>query len=322
MTTMTRIAITGANGFIGRTLCDCLNERDFVVHGLTRTNGAIAVKGSLKSFVVGALHGQTEFCSALDGCDVVIHTAARVHQMNDKASNEHLYDVVNVEGTKRLLEQSKEVGVKHFIFLSTVKVIGERTGDSPISEHKSSKPEDPYAKSKLKAEAFIIEFCLQNDIRYTILRLPLVYGAGVKANFAKLYALSSKPVPLPFKGLKQKRSLLYVENLCSAILNVLKAKSHQSGVYYLSDDDDVSVGELVSIMKRALHNNMPMFSVPTKLINTLAALLNKRSEVARLTEPFRVSCQKFKQDFSWTAPYNTEQAIIKMTKDLRNKSHE
>lgn len=309
---MTRVAVSGANGFVGSHLSHALVSK-FTIRMLTRTPIHQKHKmATVENVVIGDLATSTDFSKALSNVDVVVHTAAHVHQMNPSPEDEARFDKINYWGTRKLLEASYKHGVKHFIFLSTVKVNGERSFVHSLKESDEANPQDAYAKSKLKAEKYVVEFCQEKGMQYTILRLPLVYGVGVKANFERFYALCKSHRLLPFKSLQNRRSLLYIDNLISAVSAVLTYPSENNGIYFVTDDDDVSVSMLAYLIAKANGNKLWQLAFPLQLFKLIGMACGKKEVVARLSQPLCISCNKFKHDFDWVPLYTTQEALQKI----------
>jgi len=208
------ILITGATGFIGQTLCKKLLESGYSVHAAVKSIPYFRIE-KINYIALGEFTEHTNWSSALHNIDVVIHTAARVHKMNENSSDPLLeYRRINTAMTLNLFQQAAKAKVKKFIFISSIKVNGEETFEYPFKEFDDYVPTDPYALSKWEAEQGIAEMVKQTNLNYTIVRLPLVYGEGVKANFANLIKLVKLHLPLPFGSIKNKRSFLYIRNVC------------------------------------------------------------------------------------------------------------
>ena len=222
-----------------------------------------------KVVVIGDISSKTDWSTALQNIDVVIHTAALVHQM--KATSDDLHDSYqekNALATSNIVEQAIAAKVEKFIFLSSIKVNGEKTDGTPFDEAMSPAPQDPYGLSKYRAEQLIAEKTENTTMDYAILRLPLIYGVGVKANFANLLKLVRKGYPLPFAKIHNKRSLLYLGNLSSVILACVEKMNLGRATFCLSDNDDVSTTELITKIAQNYQSKTKLFYVP-KFIFTL-----------------------------------------------------
>jgi nucleoside-diphosphate-sugar epimerase len=211
--------VTGANGFVGRALCGVLVQHGHFVKGAVRCS--VVTKNSKTSqVVVGEINSQTDWTVALTGIEVVIHLAARVHVMQE-TSTDPLRDFrcTNVLGTEQLARVAAANGVKRFVYVSSIKVNGEETiGDHRYSEIDAASPQDPYGVSKWEAEQALHRVALETGMEIVIVRPPLVYGAGVKGNFALMLKVLIKSIPLPLASVSNLRSLVYIGNFVDALL--------------------------------------------------------------------------------------------------------
>ena len=302
-----RILVTGATGFVGQRVCSLLESQ-----------GAVAVKASRapsserNTCQVEALGPDTDWRAALQGCSAVVHLAARVHVMNDQAVDPLLeFRRANTEGTLQLARQAVRAGVKRMVFVSSIKVNGEAghfTAGSPPN------PIDPYGISKFEAEEQLLEFGRQSGLEVVVLRPPLVYGPGVKANFLKLLGAVARGVPLPLGAVNNKRSLVFVGNLANAIATCLVHPKAAGRVYLVSDNADVSTAQLIREMAQAFGRKASLISIPPRLIESLAALLGKRAAAQRLLGDLTVSPQALREELEWTPPFSM-QAGMKETAD-------
>jgi nucleoside-diphosphate-sugar epimerase len=228
----------------------------------------------------------------------VVHLAARVHIMRDAAPAEHRR--VNTEATLRLAQSAAGRGVTRFLFMSTVKVNGER---GTFSERDAPAPVEPYAVSKWEAERGLARIA---PLELVCLRPPLVYGPGVKGNFLRLMRLVERGLPLPLGSVRNARSMIYVGNLASAVVRSLAGPT---GTFLVSDDADMSTPELVRKIAVAMGRQARLVPFPPRLLHALGALLGKGEEVSRMLESLRVDCSGFKQQFQWVAPFSVEQGL-------------
>ena len=202
-----KVGITGSNGFIGSNLCNFLKSKKIIVKPLARKKKGEILINNLSKF--------TDWENSIKNLDVIIHCGARVHKMDDKEPiSSILFNQINVEGTKNLAEQAANFGVKKFIFISTIKVNGENTNNiDPFNRKSSINPQDPYSTSKAIGEEILNEIQKKTNMSVVIIRIPIVYGPKVKANFKKLLWIVNKGIPLPLGNIKNKRSYLYIKNL-------------------------------------------------------------------------------------------------------------
>lgn len=288
------IFITGANGFVGKTLLQELSKRQMPFKPGTRElYGDMAQVQDWKPF--------------LRGCDCVVHLAARVHVMDEKESNPLLaFRKTNVEATIKMAHAAKEVGVKKFIFISSIKVNGEITGENPFDAKDLPNPQDPYGVSKMEAEIGLLSLHQPDVFDVTIIRPPLVYGPGVRANFEKLFWLVNKDLPLPFKAVKNKRSLVSVFNLCDLIITCLNNSRAAGEVFLVSDGIDYSLRDLIELMGKTSGKYPHLLYVPVGLMRFGAKILGKGDYAQRLFGNLHVDINKTKNLLGWKPPYTFE----------------
>ncbi len=278
--------VTGATGFIGRPLCRLLVGRGRV-RALVRQG--LAPDGA-ERVVVADLSRPADIASALHGMRNVVHLAARVHT-EDRRDDQSLdaYRRVNVEGTRVLMEQAGQVGVRRVVFISTIKVMGE-SNDHPWREDAEPRPVDPYGKSKLEAELVVRELAMRHGVEAVILRLPMVYGPGVRANALRLLQLVDRGWPLPFGLLSNRRSMASLGNVLAAIVTSLDSPSSPGETFFVSDGHDMSTPDLVRVVARALGR-------PARLVPVPVALLRAAGRVGDLLAPV-ISCPVTSQSIS------------------------
>ena len=302
-----RILVTGATGFVGQRVCSQLESLGAVVVKTSR-----APSSEPNTFQVQALGPHTEWREALQGCTSVVHLAARVHVMNENAVDPLFeFRQANTEGTLQLARQAVQCGVKRMVFISSIKVNGE-AGEFTASSIPN--PIDPYGISKYEAEQQLLEFSQQSGLEVVVLRPPLVYGPGVKANFLKLLGAVARGIPLPFGAVHNKRSLVFVGNLASAISTCLEHPRAAGRVYMVSDNADVSTAQLIQEMAQALGRKANLLGISPWLIESLAALLGKRAAAQRLLGDLTVSPQALCEELDWNPPFSI-QAGMKETAD-------
>lgn len=290
--------VTGANGFVGSALCAALPGAGYSVRRAVRAAATIGEGDA----VVGTIDGHTDWAAALDGVEAVVHLAARTHVLDDDAADPlREYRRINVEGTQRLAEQALAAGVRHFVFMSSIKVNGERTTDAPFRESDAPRPQDAYGVTKQQAEAWLRSRFDAAETPLTILRPPLVYGPGVKGNFLRLMRAVERGRPLPLKSIRNRRSLVYVGNLVDAIVAVLRARA--AGTYLVSDGEDVSTPDLARALASSLGRKAVLLPCPPRILETLGALVGKREQIARLTGSLEVDSTLLRTALSWQPPY-------------------
>jgi nucleoside-diphosphate-sugar epimerase len=238
----------------------------------------------------------------------VVHLAARVHVMREAAADPLAeYRRVNVAATLELARAALRHGVRRFVFMSTVKVNGERTDVAPFTERDTPAPRDPYALSKWEAEQGLAALAQGGALELVVLRPPLVYGPGVKGNFLRLMRLVRAGVPLPLASVANARSMIYVGNLASAVAQALSPRAR--GTFVVSDGADLSTPQLVRMLAAAMRCPARLVPFPPPLLKAAGRILGKSDEVERMLESLRLDCSGFKQQFQWVVPFTIEQGL-------------
>jgi nucleoside-diphosphate-sugar epimerase len=287
---VTAVLVTGANGFIGRATCGAFEKQTWKVTRATRDNGSL------------------EQGWPLQGIDVVVHLAGIAHQLSEQDAEE-VYLRMNCEATERLARAAATAGARRFVFMSSIKVNGERTPvDRPFRAGDAPQPQDRYARSKWLAEQALARVAAKTGLEVVVLRPPLVYGPGVKANFLRLVRLVERRLPLPLGAVDNRRSLLYVGNLADLI--VLAASSPQAAGRTLlaADGEDLSTPQLVRELGRALGVSTRLIPVPVGALRLAGALFGKRGEVDRLVESLVVDASETRRS-GWQPPYTVARGI-------------
>jgi nucleoside-diphosphate-sugar epimerase len=308
---MERFLITGASGFVGCFLCPMLKASGFNVRAVTR-NLASCIQAE-EHVLIHDINASTNWSGTMVGVDVVIHLAARVHVMLDTTSDPLTeFRSVNAIGTENLARSAAASGVKRLIYVSSVKVNGEATSDGrSYSEQDIPAPQDPYGVSKLEAEQVLHRVAKETGLEVVIVRPPLVYGAGVKGNFAQMTAVLKRGVPLPFASVHNKRSLIYVGNLVDALLLCATHPAAAGQTYLVSDGDDLSTSELLRKLAVAMGNTPRLFACPTALLKLAGHLVGKSDQVARLLGSLQVDSSKIRRELGWVPPYSLQQGLDK-----------
>lgn len=311
---MKRVLVTGANGFIGTNLCKKLMGENFRVLGAVRSGKAALLPEGVEATHIESIDGDTDWKNTLEGVNTVVHLAARVHVMKDSASDPFSEcRKVNVMGSERLALAAVQYGVKRFIFISSVKVNGEENVRA-YKESDAPAPRDSYGISKMQAEKRIKEITADSDMDFVILRPPLVFGPGVKANFLKLIKTVDKGTPLPLASVQNRRSLIYIENLIHAIITCIQHPNAGDQTYFVSDDEDVSTSELIQKIASALNKSARLFPFPKLLLFILGRLIGKGPAVDRLIGSLTVDISKIKQGLGWKPPFTMEQGLRETAK--------
>ncbi len=297
-----KILITGYSGFVGSNLVEQL-QGNYQLNLLGRKQSNF---GSVFAY---NLDSSTLYNEALVNVDIVVHCAARVHIMDDTASDPlNEFRAVNTQGTLNLAKQAAQARVKRFIFISSIKVNGESiTGNSPFKSTDQPLPEDPYGISKAEAEQQLLELGEKTGMEIVIIRPPLVYGEGVKANFASLMRLVGKGLPLPFRLIKNnKRSLVSVYNLVDLIKVCIDHPNAANQVFLASDDHDLSTAEIVALMAKVQNKPNLAIPVPVWCFKLAGNLLGKQAVIDRLTGSLQLDIAHTKNTLNWVPPYSVE----------------
>ncbi len=267
---------------------------------------------------VGDLSPDTDWTTALEGCDVVIHLAARVHVMNDSASDPlAAFRAVNVDATLNLARQALAKGIKRFIFVSSIKVNGEETTIQPFTAFDEPAPVDPYGQSKLEAEIALQELGKATGMEVVIVRPPLVYGPGVRANFRRLMQLVKTGVPLPLGAIHNCRSMVALDNLVDLLMLCAWHPAAAGQVFMVSDDHDVGISELLRMLAAAMGRRSWLLPLPAGLIANAAAVFGKSAVASRLLGSLQVDINHTKSTLQWQPPVSMEAALKKTVADYR-----
>lgn len=307
---MTRIVVTGANGFVGRAVCRLALAAGHTVIALVRRSGG-CVEGVREWVHDAPDFGGLEHAWPADlEADCVIHLAARVHVMRDESPDpDAAFDATNVAGTLRVAEAAHAHGARRFVFASSIKAIGESDRGVPLAEDIVPAPQDPYGRSKLRAEQELAQFGLRAGIDVVIVRPPLVYGPGVRANFLRMMDAVSRGVPLPLGAIAARRSLVYVDNLADALLRCATDPRAAGECFHVADDDAQSVAALLRMVGDTLGKPARLFPVPAAVLRTLGSLTGRSAAVDRLTGSLQLDAGRMKRVLDWQPPYTTRQGL-------------
>jgi nucleoside-diphosphate-sugar epimerase len=309
---MSHIFVSGANGFVGKALCPHLKERGFRTRSLLRTKAGRTSTGTSDVFVIDEIGPTTNWGSAFDGIETVVHLAARVHVVQD-LSRDPLgeFRKVNVFGTERLALHAARAGVKRLVFVSSIKVNGEQTFGKPFSELDPPDPKDHYGMSKWEAEQALHRVAIQTGLEIVILRPPLVYGPGVKGNFLSMLNAIRLGIPLPFGGILNSRSLLYLENLVDAIVLCIKHPSAIGQTFLVSDGDAISTSELLLSLSAVLDTPQRIFPLHCSILKFGGGLIGKRAALERLLGSLVVDDSKIRSQLGWRTPFSLSVGLEK-----------
>lgn len=301
------LLVTGANGFVGTGLVEALQAQGVPFRAATRHARANSVG-------VGEISSQTDWTSALDGIETVVHLAARVHVMNETSADpQAAFDAVNVEGSVRLARQAAARGVRRMVYVSSIKTNGESTSPGhPYRPDDQPNPIDFYGISKWKAEESLRQVAVETGLELVIVRPPLVYGPGVGGNFGSLMRLVDRSIPLPFGAASNLRSMVARTNLVSIILAAASHRAAAGEVFLASDDLDISTRGLVEAIGTALGRRPLLLPVPPLLLQAAARLVGKAGVVQRLFGSLQVDVSRTRSVLGW-APVTTMQEELART---------
>ncbi|GFO59331.1 UDP-glucose 4-epimerase [Geomonas silvestris] len=305
----TRVLVTGAAGFVGTALCSRLVREGYQVRAVLREGGRTLLPAGVEGVALPALGGATDWGEALEGVDLVVHLAARVHQLRETAPDPlAAYRAVNVQGAVRLAREAARAGVRRLVFASSVKVHGEGGGD-PYRELTPPAPLDPYGISKWEAEQALWRVAEETGLEVVVLRPPLVYGPGGRANFFKLFRVIERGLPLPLGSLKNRRSLIYLENLVDALLTALRHPAAAGETFLVSDGEDLSTTQLVRRAAQALKVPARLVPFPAALLRLAGVLSGRNATVQRLTGSLAVDSSRIRERLGWRPPYSVGQGL-------------
>ncbi len=323
---MNRILITGANGFIGQALCKRMLADGYQVRGAVRSAAQMtALPSGVEGAMARDIDPETDWSEALDGIEGIVHLAARVHVMRERAADPlAAFREVNVEGTKCLAIAAATSDVKRFVYISSVKVNGESTEDKSrgqgsgvrksvpkqsFSEKDVPAPQDPYAVSKWEAEQVLLNVAADTGMEVVVLRPPIVYGPGVKANFLRLLQIVWMGIPLPLANINNCRSFIFLGNLIDAIITCIEQRKAVGQTYFVSDGEDVSTPELIRRIAYSMGKPARLYFFPTSIIQLVAGLSGKSLMVDRLVNSLTVDTKKIQRDLVWHPPYTMDEGL-------------
>ena len=309
MVTAPTCLVTGATGFIGGAVCRAFSrERRVLGVGRREFQGGVSVNFEYAS---GDLAKDFDWTRLLKGIDVVVHCGARVHIFDDRSDNPlQAFRLVNVDGTVALARQSAALGVRRFIFLSSIGVHGSGTSGRPYRFDDTPEPHSPYAISKLEAEIALRDIARDTGMEVVCIRPPLVYGPDAPGNFASLLGLMASGIPLPLASVTQnRRSFVFVENLVSLIECCIEHPAAANQTFLVSDDESLSTVSLLSRMGEALGQPARLIPVPVRLLQMGAVLLGKRDLAQSLCGSLEVDIGKTRELLGWRPPISVDEGL-------------
>jgi nucleoside-diphosphate-sugar epimerase len=303
------LLLTGSSGFIGSFMSRYFESHNIQYKSISRSNSP-----NPNHFQID-LKKHTHLYEILDGVDMVIHAAAKAHVMNEFHSDQRKeYKEINTLATLNLAKQSIESNVKKFIFLSTIKVNGERTkANESFCELSATNPVGPYAISKFEAEEGLKKIFKNSKTELIILRIPLVYGPGVKGNLRLLTKAINLFMPLPFKSIQNKRSLLSAYNLVDVVIAIINHPGNLKQLYLLSDNNAISLPELISLLGLAIEKKPFLFPFPQILLRFIFKIIGKNDQFAKLTGNLEIDNSLIKNDLDWKQAYDIKNSFLDFT---------
>ncbi|ENM5855480.1 SDR family oxidoreductase [Vibrio mimicus] len=301
-----KILVTGASGFVGLRVLTQAHNKGYELVAQSRSQQAYAFEQVLLDITP-----ETDWQSALVGVDCVVHCAARVHQMQEtEADVLKAYREVNTEGTLNLARQAISAGTKRFIFLSSIKVNGEQTqAGAAFQWNDQNIPVDPYGLSKYEAEQQLLALAERTGLDVVIIRPPLVYGEGVKANFLSMMNWVRKQLPLPLGAVRNQRSLVYLDNLVDLILVCCQHPKAAGAIFLVSDNHDVSLTTLLKTIAQYMHIRPRLLPIPQTWLQWLLSLLGKPELGQRLCGNLQLDITHTQKTLNWSPPVSFEQGI-------------
>lgn len=305
------ILVTGATGFVGKALCAELAARGRPVRAVSR-------RPATGCFAIGDIDGDTDWTQALRGVTHVVHLAARVHVMDDRAADPlAAFRRANVDATLRLARQAAAAGVKRFVFASSIKVNGEQTAPGqPFTADDTPRPQDPYGVSKLEAEQGLLRLARETGMEVAIVRPPLVYGPGVGANFRSMLRWVQRGVPLPLAAVRNQRTLVALDNLVDLLIVCLDHPAAANEVLLAGDAEDLSTPDLLRRAAAALGARARLFPVPPGMLRWGAGLAGKAAVADRLCGSLQLDTGKTRRLLGWTPPVGVDEALRRTARGL------
>ena len=308
-----KVLVTGASGFVGSATCARLVVQGMNVIGPVRHLPTQPLPG-VDYRIVGDLDANTDWRDALTGADAIIHCAARVHVMRETAADPVVaFRAANVAGSEQLARQAAAAGVRRFVFLSSVKVNGAG-GSVAYCETDLPAPQDAYGISKYEAECGLREIAVETGMEVVMVRSPLIYGPGVKANFQALMWALVRGIPLPLGAIHNRRSLVALDNVVDLIVTCIEHPAAANETFLVSDGEDLATTELIRRLARAMCRPARLIPMPTTVLMAGATLLGKREVARRLCGTLQVNITKARKVLGWTPPVSVDEGLRRTAK--------
>lgn len=309
-----KVLITGASGFLGQHLLRALSNTEHEITAAQRARPLTALEPNIRFTSMGTINREPDWLPLLDGQEAVIHLAGAVHIPSTTPSPE-VFDEVNLGGTKQLLHASSAAGVRRFVFMSTVKVLGdETTQNHRLTEADPFHPNDAYAASKAKAEQVLNE--LETDMERVTIRPPLIHGPNAKANFLRLVRSVERGIPLPLASVTNLRSTVSAQNLTHAISLCLEHGDAPGNTFHVTDGGDFSTASLVRLIARGIGRRPRLLPVPVSVLRAGGKITGMTGTIDRLTQSLRVDDSKIRSLLHWQQPVPAAEAIMSSARSL------
>jgi UDP-glucose 4-epimerase len=317
---MSRILVTGASGFVGQALSSTLVKAGHETIGLVRRSGA-CVQGAHEWLVAGDAFEAIEQGAWPGGprIDCVVHLAARVHVMHDTASDPlAAFRAANVEATMRVARAAHAQGVRRMVFVSSVKAAAETDRGRPLRESDPAQPQDAYGQSKREAEQALAAFGRDTGLEIVIVRPPLVYGPGVRANFLQLMRAVARGLPLPLALVQARRSVVFVDNLADALMHCAVDTAAAGQLFYVADAEAPTVAELARTIGKHLHKPARLLPIPTAWLQLAGRATGRSPQVERLTESLRLDCSHIAATLGWRPVHSLDEGLAQTARWYRS----
>lgn len=316
------VLVTGATGFVGAALCRALLQDGYRVRAAVRASEGLARAGAAEVVAVGDIGADTDWTPALRGVDSVIHLAARTHVLRETSRDSlEQYRRINLYGTEQLARAAVAAQVRRLVFMSSIKVNGERTSGRGFTELDPPHPEDAYGISKWEAEQAIWRVTRGTGTEAVVLRPPLIYGPGVKGNFLRLLNATERGWPLPLASIHNQRSMVFLGNLVDAVLACVQAPNAGGKTYLVSDGEDVATPELVRAVAAALGVGARLLRCPVSLLKLGASVLGKREAMEKLTGSLQMDSSRIRNELGWRPRCSLAQGLAETARWYHAAAH-
>lgn len=320
---MKNILVTGGNGYLATHLINqLLLSNKYKIRASIRSTSP-----NLSSNVIWhsnkSLDINTDWSDALKNVDLVVHTAARVHIIQEQKETNSLEEFrrVNVLGTERLIEQAAKAKITRFIFISSIGVNGGETQESAFTENDIPNPHSFYAQSKLEAEEVVKQLCSINAIDYIILRPPLIYSFNAPGNFYRLLKIIAKGFPLLFGYVNNKRSIIAIENLVEIIIRILEFPQKVNDTFLVADSQPISTHQMMLLIAKGMQRHNLSFPISPKFLYIVAKILKKESTYHQLCSSLHIDTTKIRHFFDWVPSLQTMDGLYRAGKEFHNETH-